>query len=647
MTRIFSLLALCAGAAVIGWTATSFIYQNTLALGVTISIAMVFTVGCFEMWRYQLATQSLISALNNIQEPADNLEPWLSKIDSGIRDSTRLRIQGESVGLPVPVLTPYLIGLLVMLGLLGTFIGMVDMLQGAVTALQGSTELEAVRAGLAAPIGGLGLAFGTSVAGVAASAALGLISTLSRRDRLAASRYLDRKTHQFFRQFSLRSKREKTFEILQSQSLLMPEVSQRLMDLSDHLETFCRDLGGRLLDNQQSFNDSVDRHFSDLSESVSRALKENLNDNVRKATELVEPALMTLSEQVGAQMQKTQSVLTQSVNEQVAKVSEVLLKQTDALAVHWQSGLQAQQNSNESMAITIADKLETLSSDLIQNANQANEASMQNMMALLKQSQALIAAREKVEAQWLSQQNSRLIAVGDTLSQQFSSLRDQEAARGESAEKRLDELQVSMSNQLKTLSQALEEPMKALIDSAAQAPKAAAQVMTQMRAEVSQSVERDNQLLSECTSILTDLSGLREGWQSQVESQQKAVESLVEESRNIMQASVENLVAQGDVEATRLSQLSEQMTANTAEMTTLGETLSVAVNHYADANQQLVNNLTNIDEALQTSAHRSDEQMQYYVAQAREIIDHTMLSHQQLMDQLRGLSRRGEALEEA
>ncbi len=647
MTRVFSLLALCAGAAVIGWTATTFIHQNTLALGVTITIAVVFLVGCFEMWRYQYATQSLSCALDDINEPTSDLESWLSKIDASVRDSARLRIKGEHVGLPVPVLTPYLIGLLVMLGLLGTFIGMVDMLQGAVTALKGSSELEAVRAGLAAPIGGLGLAFGTSVAGVAASAALGLISTLSRRDRLAASRYLDRKISQVFHDFSLLRKREQTFEVMQSQAQLMPEVSQRLIGLSDHLETFCKDLGERLLENQQGFNESVDRHFSGLTESVSQALKENLTENVRRSTELVEPALMALSDQVATQMQSTQQVLTQSVNEQVEKMGETMMAQSDALAEHWQSGLQAQQQSNEAVAATIAKQLEATSAELVENFNEANQSSMHKLVQLLEQSQAMVEAREAAEAQWLSEQNSRLESVGNTLTAQFSGLRDEEAERGERSAQRLESLQASMSDQLEKLSQSLETPMKSLIDSATEAPKAAAQVISQMREEVSQSVERDNQLLTECTSILSDLSGLREGWQTSAESQVKAVESLVAESHQIMQSSAEQLTQHSESEAARLTQLSEQMTANTAEMTALGETFSVAVNHYGDANQQLVENLVKIDEALQASAHRSDEQMQYYVAQAREIIDHTMLSHQQLMDQLRAISRRSDALEEA
>lgn len=71
-----------------------------------------------------------------------------------------------------------------MLGMLGTFLGMVITFKGAMFALETSSSLESIRSALAAPIQGLGLSFGTSIAGVAASAILGLLSAMSRRERL-------------------------------------------------------------------------------------------------------------------------------------------------------------------------------------------------------------------------------------------------------------------------------------------------------------------------------------------------------------------------------------------------------------------------------------------------------------------------------
>ena len=137
----------------------------------------------------------------------------------------RLRIEGERVGLPGPALTPYLAGLLVLLGMLGTFLGMVVTLNGTGMALESATDLQAIRASLAAPVKGLGLAFGTSVAGVAASAMLGLVSALCRRDRLQAAQLLDARIATTLRVFSLAHQREESFKLLQRQARRCPSWS--------------------------------------------------------------------------------------------------------------------------------------------------------------------------------------------------------------------------------------------------------------------------------------------------------------------------------------------------------------------------------------------------------------------------------------
>ena len=75
----------------------------------------------------------------------------MQQVPGALRNTVRQRIEGERAALPGPALTPYLVGLLVMLGMLGTFLGMVVTFKGAVFALEGSTDLQAIRAALAAP----------------------------------------------------------------------------------------------------------------------------------------------------------------------------------------------------------------------------------------------------------------------------------------------------------------------------------------------------------------------------------------------------------------------------------------------------------------------------------------------------------------
>ena len=50
--------------------------------------------------------------------------------------------------------------------------------------------MAAIRGSLASPVQGLAVAFGTSIAGVASSAMLGLLAALLRRDRLQAVQQL-------------------------------------------------------------------------------------------------------------------------------------------------------------------------------------------------------------------------------------------------------------------------------------------------------------------------------------------------------------------------------------------------------------------------------------------------------------------------
>ena len=163
------------GAAAVVWVGSGFVGANLLALTMTAVIGAVYVFGALELRQFRQATATLATALAAIPEPLPSLNGWLANVHASLQNPVRLRIEGERIGLPGPALTPYLVGLLVMLGMLGTFLGMVVTLNGAVFALEGTTDLQAIRSALAAPIKGLGLAFGTSVAGVAASAMLGLM----------------------------------------------------------------------------------------------------------------------------------------------------------------------------------------------------------------------------------------------------------------------------------------------------------------------------------------------------------------------------------------------------------------------------------------------------------------------------------------
>lgn len=163
MTRFLHHTAFGAGLSAVGWVGAGYIGSNPLALAITVLVAAFYLMGALELHRFDQATTSLTQAVAGLSQPPASLGPWLDQLHPSLHHAVRLRIEGERIGLPGPALTPYLAGLLVLLGMLGTFLGMVVTLNGTGLALDSSTDLQAIRSSLSAPVKGLGLAFGTSI----------------------------------------------------------------------------------------------------------------------------------------------------------------------------------------------------------------------------------------------------------------------------------------------------------------------------------------------------------------------------------------------------------------------------------------------------------------------------------------------------
>ena len=229
------------------WVASGFVGTSAFALGMTLLIGAVYLGGAWELHRFGQTTTALTAALGSVPQPLEKLADWLPRVPASLRNAVRQRVEGERGTFPGPALTPYLIGLLVMLGMLGTFLGMVVTFKGAVFALEGSADLNAIRSALAAPIKGLGLSFGTSVASVATSAMLGLMATLARRERSQAIRALDALISTALRPFSAAHQRQQSFEALQRQAEALPTAAQHLQTLIEHMERRSQQLDEALL----------------------------------------------------------------------------------------------------------------------------------------------------------------------------------------------------------------------------------------------------------------------------------------------------------------------------------------------------------------------------------------------------------------
>lgn len=80
------------------------------------------------------------------------------------------------------------------------------------------------------------------------------------------------------------------------------------------------------------------------------------------------------------------------------------------------------------------------------------------------------------------------------------------------------------------------------------------------------------------------------------------------------------------------------MAVGAAEVAGLGEAFGAGVAQFGDANTRLLDQLQRLEGALGQSLARSDEQLAYYVAQAREIIDLSLGAQKQVLDGLQRLA---------
>ncbi len=351
MTRyLVDLVAFVAGLAVVGWIAVGYAGTNNLALAVALLIAAVYLFGALELKRFHQATNALANAISGLNAPPTSLPSWLDTLPAGLRTAVRLRVEGERVGLPGPALTPYLVGLLVLLGMLGTFLGMAATLRGTGLALEGATDLEAIRASLASPVKGLGFAFGTSVAGVATSAMLGLLAALARKQRAQVVQSLDARIVTTLRGFSQQHQRETTLQLLQQQATVMPALVDRLQDMMAAMERQSQALGERLVANQDALHAKTDASYAQLTSAMQQYLKDSVATTASAAGAAIRPEVEATMASLARETASWHQTVSGAMQDRMDGLSDRFEATTARVANVWKDSLDAQLRANELLA---------------------------------------------------------------------------------------------------------------------------------------------------------------------------------------------------------------------------------------------------------------------------------------------------------
>ena len=819
-----NLVVFFVGLAALGWIAAGYIVgMNPLALVVTIVIGAAYVAGALELRRYQQATGTLTQAVAGLSEQPPKLGAWLEQLHPSLRNAVRLRVEGERVALPGPALTPYLVGLLVLLGMLGTLLGMVMTLKGTGAALESATDLQAIRASLAAPVKGLGFSFGTSIAGVATSAMLGLLSALCRRERLQAVQALDTKTATTLRIYSHAHQREETFKLLQRQSDAMPALVDRLQAMMTALEQQGAASSERQIASQQAFLDKTEAAYRDLASSVGQSLQDSAAESARVAGAALQPVVDTtmaglaresaalhetvthavqrqldglstrfeataetvsgiwntaLSEhqhasaalvgQVGTSLDRFAETFEQRSARLLEGVAERLDATAGSLSGVWGDALARQQQTHTELAGRNQRALEAAAATFEQHAASLQAASRQShvelqtaleardqqrlaawtdalgamgaklsqawetagadtasrqqetcdalaktareMATLLDASRqshvelqnaleardqqrlaawtdALGATGTKLSQAWetagadtasrqqetcdalaktarematlldasrqshvelqnaleardqqrLAAWTDALGATGTKLSQAWETAGADTASRQQAICDALAQTACDISSQTQAHAKDTIAEISRLVQAASEAPKAAAEVVAELRQKLSDSMVRDTAMLDERARLLGTLETLLDAVNHASTQQRTAVDALVASSAELLERVGVRFTDRVEAETGKLGAVAAQVTGSAVEVASLGEAFGVAVQLFGESNDKLVAHLQRIEAALDKSLTRSDEQLAYYVAQAREVVDLSMLSQKQILEDLQRL----------
>ncbi|EMH2960191.1 DUF802 domain-containing protein [Burkholderia multivorans] len=351
MSRIrIDLVVFAAGLLAVCWIAAGYVGSNPLASAVTLLIGACYVAGAWELLRYRQATAALSRAVAALAEPPARLDAWLDTLPAGLRGAVRARIDGTRVALPGPALTPYLVGLLVLLGMLGTLLGMVVTLKGTGAALESATDLDAIRASLIAPVKGLGFAFGTSIAGVATSAMLGLLSALVRRERSEAAQQLDAQIATTLRVHTPAHRRDESFRLLQQQADTMPALVDRLQTMMTTLEARSVALHERQLESQQVFFDRTEQAYARLASSVGASLQESAAESARVAGAALQPVVAATMTGLAQEMAALRDTVSGAVQRQLDGLTNGFEAATANVTAAWHRALDAQRSAGDAVA---------------------------------------------------------------------------------------------------------------------------------------------------------------------------------------------------------------------------------------------------------------------------------------------------------
>ncbi len=381
------------GLFVVARTAVYYAGQDSGALLLVLAMGVGLALGLYELCGRVQRALALDAELSRLPARLDEAE--IDRLSPTLRQLFWARIERAPMAARGESLTPYLVGLMVMLGLLGTLLGLFETLGGAGHALTASNNIDALRSGLSGPMRGLTRSFGCSAAGVSASALLGLASAIVRRREGALFSRIQSYANEALRDLSPARSQALTLSRLSEQGASMPAAAQALARVAQQLDGLSERWEAAHAHAAALQQKSIEEAFKHLHGEMSQAAGEAGRNLQRVLTQQIELLLQKTRESVAQHARETGHTLDRELA--ARREGDVLLRKGlgEELAA-LQAGIA---ESSRAQSALVTAQVEQLASGLARSAALQEEQLAQQRSVAGEQLASLAGAAKTLSEQ--------------------------------------------------------------------------------------------------------------------------------------------------------------------------------------------------------------------------------------------------------
>ncbi|HKP60245.1 MAG TPA: hypothetical protein VJV78_26150 [Polyangiales bacterium] len=620
---------------------------------IVVSIACALGVGLFELIARQVRVRELERELSAL--PSTPREATLDIASSQLAPLLRARLERA----PSPALSdgiaPFLSGLLVMLGLLGTLLGLFQTVHGAGEALTTSGDVDALRRSLRAPIDGLTRSFGCSAAGISASAMLGLALALVRRREARMLRAVQVYAAGPLRSLSQQARQTRALEQLVAQNNVLPAAVNALEKVAGKLG----ELSGQLLAQHQAMLASVHGEFAKAAVETGRAMHEQ-----------VSPLLEQLAARSGEALSAQSSALAEVARDVTREIERDARQRRDEAAQSLEAMRARLDVAENARATAHGRELEALTglhtrtladsehrwAELLERLDQQLEAARAAEQEQLRRLDAQAADAREREREQIEQLEDLRARVGSELERLSAGLGEQLEQRLAS-EREHDARAERTATQLATASAALEQAstkQQAALERVDRSADLFDAAIARQDHGLLSLIERVGTLLPQLTEAaqtgaFETLARLRELGEAQA-TRLVQLESTLADGRAAHARELAERVTDHAWELEqRLEKTSEAVQeasaiwqASSAEMQGVAQLFASSVDRQREASEAWLESLGDVEAAVERAGqHAASDALSDQLASTQELFTRQLQFQRELLEQLRALRSGG------